>query len=213
MSLRSGSIALVSVAVLLAGILTFNGCRTNGGAELRDAETPVATATGTGTGSEAASGSAALPTATPPKFPPGSACERACADHTKNEDWAVCYSCQCKAAFDNYLPTAAELSCARGPELKIFRMNDAGGEPRLEQVTTDVAECLNPDRLREDGAPGSRMVQIVHNDVIFKTICKREVFIPDFRNPSIPVAFATVKKCCADPAATGCEWEDIPMLP
>src|SRR6478735_3272573 len=113
-------------------------------------------------------------------FEAGSVCAHACADTTKDEDWAVCWSCKCKQAMGGWLPSPDEISCggANSHENEIFSAeadpDSPDAPPTLKQVTTKVDKCFNPDRLRNDCTPGSRLVQVEHGDVYGKAICKRE---------------------------------------
>jgi hypothetical protein len=130
-------------------------------------------------------------------FPVGSTCANACANTTSDESWAVCWSCKCKQAMDGWLPKPEEIGCGAGKELEIFTMEEPSSEesdaadggangPRLKKVTTPVDKCLNPDRLRNDCTPGSRLVQVEHGDIYGKAICKRESFLPNYQDMSIP---------------------------
>lgn len=92
-----------------------------------------------------------------------------------------CHSCQCKEAFDGWLPSPKELRCSVGQEIVVFRSSQK--DPKiLEPIKTDVETCHNPSLFGGTCKPGSRLGQLSHGDVLFKWLCKREDFNSDFNN-------------------------------
>lgn len=111
-------------------------------------------------------------------------CEDACADTSTSAGWARCYSCQCKAAMDGWLPGPDELQCANGAEIVIYHTDDDGV---LSVVDSDVSTCANPARLNQTCAPGGRLGQLTHGDVTVKWICRRNVYSARAADdPSVP---------------------------
>lgn len=110
----------------------------------------------------------------------GPACKAACANVTEDEDWAVCYSCKCKAAMDGWLPTREEVSCNAADLIPVYQAVPREGRIELREMTSAAPECFNPPRLpnaySESGGciPGSKLGQIQRGDIFVKWICRRE---------------------------------------
>ena len=101
-------------------------------------------------------------------------CTAACADTSTSAGTAVCYSCQCKAAMDGWLPSQDEYQCANGEEIVIYT---AGEDGALTAVDADVTTCANPTLLYGTCTPGGRLGQLTHGTVTAKWICRRNQYV------------------------------------
>ena len=112
----------------------------------------------------------------------GPACKAACANISDKDDknWAVCYSCKCKAAMDGWLPAREEVSCNAAEMIPVYQAIPRDGRIELRELTEAAPECFNPPRLpnaySESGGciPGSKLGQMQRGDIFVKWICRRE---------------------------------------
>lgn len=108
------------------------------------------------------------------------ACQAACTDVSDESNWAVCYSCRCKAAMDGWLPSPAEVSCDAAKEIPVYQAVNTPNGTALQKITKAEDECFNPPRLREAQKekggciPGSKLGQLKRGDIWAKWICRRE---------------------------------------
>jgi hypothetical protein len=133
---------------------------------------------GEGASGDQAAGPSANANATPTS---ASVCETACnnADSKSLNDpaWATCYSCKCKEAL-GALPTADEIKCSSGAEVKVYRAvpREGGGYDQVEVTDGNAKDCANPALLVNQCLPGSRLGQFEKGGAIFKVICRRKAF-------------------------------------
>lgn len=129
---------------------------------------------------------------------------------------AICYSCRCKAAFDNYLPSPDELRCSAAKEIMTYKLEQSDdGTFKKTALDSPSPTCLNPARLPDvpsDVAcmPGSRLGQMNKGDLFFKWICRRKKDAPNLRDPIANSAFDDFGLIGYN-AKNGltCYWDDI----
>ena len=147
-------------------------------------------------------------------------CTEMCKNTTDNRKWAVCYSCRCKAAFGNFMPPPSDLDCQGGEDAKKFQFKQ--NPDRLELIQSQVNQCINPERLYYDCNPGHRVVTRVYKDgkklepndpeyrngdLVFRKLCKRERFIPNFNDQDMVYDETAVIGYNVTSGAT-CFWDD-----
>ena len=84
-------------------------------------------------------------------------CTEACVDTATDGGIALCYSCRCKAAFDNWLPSSDEVQCSTASPIVTYHADVSGPQVVLEPAETDASECTNPSRLTGSCAQGSKL--------------------------------------------------------
>ena len=102
----------------------------------------------------------------------GTRCERACAA-TNEREGAICHACRCKEALGG-LPPPETITCARGAEIPIYRLEDG----RVVETKENGVTCKNPALIElmpaeQACTPGSRLGQVVTETAIFRFICRR----------------------------------------
>jgi hypothetical protein len=101
-------------------------------------------------------------------------CERACTAAADDErEGAICYACRCKEALGD-LPPPEAITCARGAEIPIYRLE--GG--RVVETKENRGTCKNPALIElmpaeQACTPGSRLGQVVTESAIFRFVCRR----------------------------------------
>lgn len=128
------------------------------------------------------SGAANIKNSNVAAFEAGPACKDACSNIGDKDDknWAVCYSCKCKAAMDGWLPSREEVSCNAAELIPVYQAIPRNGQIELRELTDAAPECFNPPRLpnaySESGGciPGSKLGQMQRGDIFVKWICRRE---------------------------------------
>lgn len=99
-------------------------------------------------------------------------CTDACIDTTSDPGIALCYSCRCKAAFDNWLPTPDQVQCATADPIVTYHAELGAEDYELVPVDGDPTACANPSLLTSSCAEGSRLGQLRHGDVMLRWICR-----------------------------------------
>lgn len=99
-------------------------------------------------------------------------CTEACVDTATDGGIALCYSCRCKAAFDNWLPSSDEVQCSTASPIVTYHADVSGPQVVLEPAETDASECTNPSRLTGSCAQGSKLGVLQHDDVMLLWICR-----------------------------------------
>ncbi len=133
-------------------------------------------------------------------------CADLCADLSTPGAEARCYSCKCRAAFDDWLPSRAELQCAEGVAIQVYRSRP-GTPTRLEPVTDAVEACHNPALFGGSCSPGSRLGQLTHGDINVKWICRRNTYTKQYADPTVPFDKVAVIASNQRTGAT-CWWEN-----
>ncbi|MEZ4323123.1 MAG: hypothetical protein R3F61_36995 [Myxococcota bacterium] len=100
---------------------------------------------------------------------PETDCTAACASSATELEKHVCYSCQCKAAMDGWLPSVDELQCSEGAEIVVSTALEDG---TLVPAALDATECANPSLLYGTCSSGGRLGQLTHGTVTVKWICR-----------------------------------------
>jgi len=116
-------------------------------------------------------------------LPPVIDCTTFCADTLTDAATRTCYSCQCKAAMDGWLPSVDELQCANGEEIVVYT---AAMDGSLTRVDTATSTCANPSLLYGTCAPGGRLGRIAHGSVTAMFICRRNYSQADLTDPTLP---------------------------
>jgi hypothetical protein len=100
------------------------------------------------------------------------ACAEACGDLASREGIALCHSCRCKDAFDDWLPPASQLQCENAETIVTYhaRLTDTGFE--LEPSPPSAVTCANPSLLTGSCRQGSRLGRIDHDDVSVVWVCR-----------------------------------------
>lgn len=99
-------------------------------------------------------------------------CTESCLDTTSDAGIALCYSCRCKAAFDNWLPTPDEVQCSGAATVVAYHADLSGPDVALEPAPPDATECTNPSRLTGSCGQGSKIGTLQHGDVVLQWICR-----------------------------------------
>jgi hypothetical protein len=99
-------------------------------------------------------------------------CTEACLDTATDAGIALCYSCRCKAAFDNWLPTPQEVQCATAEPIVTYHAELGASELELVPIDDDPESCANPSLLTGSCAAGSRLGQLRNGDVMLRWICR-----------------------------------------
>jgi hypothetical protein len=99
-------------------------------------------------------------------------CTEACLDTTSDGGIALCHSCRCKAAFDNWLPTPEEVQCSTAVPIVTYDAELGADDFELIPITDDAATCANPSLLTGSCAAGSRLGQMRNGDVMLRWICR-----------------------------------------
>lgn len=100
-----------------------------------------------------------------------------------------CQACRCKAAFDDWLPSAQELQCDAAEPIEVYHADLSGAAPVLEPASPSADRCVNPSLLNGSCGPGSRLGTLVHDDVVVRWICRDPLLEldgrPRFRDAAI----------------------------
>ena len=99
-------------------------------------------------------------------------CTEACADTMSDAGVMLCYSCRCKGAFDNWLPTREEVQCSTATDIVTYHADISGAETVLEPAADGVTACANPSLLTGSCRQGSKLGQLQHGDVMLRWICR-----------------------------------------
>ena len=103
---------------------------------------------------------------------PPDACADACLDLASQAGIATCHSCRCKAAFDDWLPSADELQCANAEPIVTYHAELSDTDYTLEPTTLGATDCANPALLTGSCRQGSKLGQLPHGDVSVYWICR-----------------------------------------
>ena len=96
------------------------------------------------------------------------ACDIACEGPTTETEIAACHSCQCKVAFDDWLPTVDDLQCGNAEPIVVYHASDAV----LETAAPSATHCANPSLFTGSCRQGSKLGRIREGDVAFYWICR-----------------------------------------
>ncbi len=99
-------------------------------------------------------------------------CTESCIDVASNAGIALCYSCRCKAAFDNWLPGPDEVQCSEATPIISYHADLSGPEIVLAPSLPDATDCANPSLLTGSCRQGSKLGQLQHGDVMLRWICR-----------------------------------------
>lgn len=105
-------------------------------------------------------------------------CTEYCTDTTSDAGVMLCYSCRCKAAFDNWLPTRDEVQCSTATDIVTYHADLSSPDVVLEPAPDDVGTCANPSLLTGSCRQGSKLGQLQHEDVMLRWIC-RDPYLDD----------------------------------
>lgn len=103
---------------------------------------------------------------------PADHCAAACDDTDSPAGVALCHSCRCKAAFDDWLPPAEQLQCANGEPIVVYQAVTDDSGYTLEPAPPSAFRCTNPSLLTDSCRQGSKLGHLVHDDVSFYWICR-----------------------------------------
>ncbi|MFO0633720.1 MAG: hypothetical protein U0168_12790 [Nannocystaceae bacterium] len=129
------------------------------------------TAASSDSSSTAASSSAADESSTGEPIVPID-CSESCVDTVSDAGVMLCYSCRCKAAFDNWLPTRDEVQCSTATDIVTYHADVSGPQAVLEPAPDDAIACTNPSLLTGSCRQGSKLGQLQHGDVMLRWICR-----------------------------------------
>ncbi|MBX7080296.1 MAG: hypothetical protein K1X88_13960 [Nannocystaceae bacterium] len=99
-------------------------------------------------------------------------CTESCVDTRSDAGIMLCYSCRCKAAFDNWLPTRDEVQCSTATDIVTYHADVSGADTVLEPAADDATACTNPSLLTGSCRQGSKLGQLQHGDVMLRWICR-----------------------------------------
>lgn len=175
----TSSTAVQSRIALLVGIALAIACRDDAPAgDGTEGTTAVDSSTSTSTGGSSSSESSSSSTteavdssSTGEPFVPID-CTEACLDTATDGGIALCYSCRCKAAFDNWLPTPDEVQCTTAVPIVTYNADLGANDFELIPIDGDSPTCANPSLLTGSCAEGSRFGQLQHGDVMLRWICR-----------------------------------------
>ena len=133
------------------------------------------------------------------------ACADACVDVTDEAGIALCQSCRCKAAFDDWLPPVTEMQCANAEPIVTYHATLTDTDFTLGPSPPSAMTCANPSLLTGSCRQGSRLGRIDHDDVTVYWIC---------RDPYLELGGETIYE---DMAVIGhnrrtgatCFWDDV----
>lgn len=100
------------------------------------------------------------------------ACADACLDLTPGEGEALCHSCRCKVAFDDWLPSTDELQCSHGEPIVTYHAELSETDYALVPTAPGATHCANPSLLTGSCRQGSKLGQLTHGDVSMAWICR-----------------------------------------
>jgi hypothetical protein len=104
--------------------------------------------------------------------PPPDACADACLDLASPAGIAVCHSCRCKVAFDDWLPSVDELQCANAEPIVTYHAELSDTDYVLEPAPLGATDCANPSLLTGSCRQGSKLGHVTHDDVSVYWICR-----------------------------------------
>jgi hypothetical protein len=99
-------------------------------------------------------------------------CTEACVDTVSVAGISLCHSCNCKAAFDNWLPTRDEVQCSQATPIIAYHADVTSGALELVPAADGASSCANPSLLTGSCLQGSRLGQLQHGDVMLRWICR-----------------------------------------
>jgi hypothetical protein len=99
-------------------------------------------------------------------------CTEACADTQSDAGVMLCYSCRCKGAFDNWMPTREEVQCSTATDIVTYHADISGADTVLEPAAEGATSCANPSLLTGSCRQGSKLGQLQHGDVMLRWICR-----------------------------------------
>ncbi|MBL4683058.1 MAG: hypothetical protein JKY37_00600 [Nannocystaceae bacterium] len=136
---------------------------------------------------------------------PADPCVESCADIESEAGIAMCHSCRCKVALDDWLPTVEELQCKNAESIITYHAALSDAEYVLEPSTPAATHCANPSLLTGSCRQGSKLGHIRHGDAELYWVC---------RDPYLEVDGAVVYEDMAvigHNVRTGatCFWDDV----
>ncbi|MBC8066753.1 MAG: hypothetical protein IAG13_00340 [Deltaproteobacteria bacterium] len=99
-------------------------------------------------------------------------CTDACIDVASDAGIALCHSCRCKVAFDNWLPSVDEVQCSTAAPIVTYHADLSTDPAVLEPAPEGAITCANPSLLTSSCKQGSRLGQLQHGDVMLRWICR-----------------------------------------
>lgn len=100
------------------------------------------------------------------------ACADACADLSAGMGLALCQSCRCKVAFDDWLPPASDMQCANAEPIVTYHATLSDTDFTLDPSPPSATTCANPSLLTGSCRQGSRLGRVDHEDVTVYWICR-----------------------------------------
>ncbi|MEX1368260.1 MAG: hypothetical protein AB1Z98_34335 [Nannocystaceae bacterium] len=104
--------------------------------------------------------------------PAPDACADACLDLGTPQGDALCHSCRCKVAFDDWLPSVDQLQCSQTEPIVTYHAELLETGYALEPTAPGATHCANPSLLTGSCRQGSRLGQLTHGDVSMYWICR-----------------------------------------
>lgn len=165
--MRSCTPSLVALALFAGGSLV--GCSdaspSDDGGELHGASS----SSDGGSDDETLEGNSSGETDAPPTTDP---CADACLDLATPEGGALCHSCRCKIALDDWLPSTDELQCSHGEPIVTYHAELSETDYTLVPTAPGATHCANPSLLTGSCRQGSTLGQLTHGDVSMAWICR-----------------------------------------
>src|SRR5690606_13264759 len=115
-----------------------------------------------GSDDETLEGNSSGETDAPPTTDP---CADACLDLATPEGGALCHSCRCKIALDDWLPSTDELQCSHGEPIVTCHAELSETDYTLVPTAPGATHCANPSLLTGSCRQGSTLGQLTHGDV------------------------------------------------
>ncbi len=171
-----------TAVLALALALVLPGCRsdavpagdgtsgTAGSTSTGESATTTTTTSSSSTGLGADTSSSDGGSTTEPLIPID--CTESCIDTTSEGGIALCYSCRCKAAFDNWLPAPEEVQCSAAMPIVSYHADLSGPKIVLEPSLPEATACANPSLLTGSCQQGSKIGQLQNGDVMMRWICR-----------------------------------------
>lgn len=160
--MRSFTPSLVALALALAGLGGLVGCSD---ASPLDDEGELVGASTSSDGTTLEDSSSGEPEAP-------DACADACLDLGTPEGEALCHSCRCKVALDDWLPSADELQCSQAEPIVTYHAELSQTDYVLEPTAPSATHCANPSLLTGSCRQGSKLGQLTHGDVSMYWVCR-----------------------------------------
>ena len=99
-------------------------------------------------------------------------CAEACVDRDTELGIALCHSCRCRHAFDDWMPPVETLQCSNAEPIVTYHAELSEDGFELEPSPPSALGCANPSLLTRSCRQGSRLGHVRHDDVELYWICR-----------------------------------------